>query len=179
MQKSPPEEYHIAWNLFVELRKETLESQKIRAQVIGFKITFISTGIGIILSQQGKIPSTLLLIPAFAAIFFDLLIVSYSFSIKRIGHYCRKYLEPKIRTSCGLPVDFLLWQEFLKNLKTRQYFSQIGNVGITCLALIPATLALWKPFDPFICVPLMSVLFCLFVYDVWSHFSVWKFHGEI
>ena len=38
------------WDLFVEPRKEIIESQKIRAQIIGFKITFISAGIAALFS---------------------------------------------------------------------------------------------------------------------------------
>ncbi|HEV2708377.1 MAG TPA: hypothetical protein VGV59_20850 [Pyrinomonadaceae bacterium] len=37
----------LAWNLFVEARKEILEYQRIRTQIIGFKITFVSAGIGL------------------------------------------------------------------------------------------------------------------------------------
>ena len=61
---------NLAWNLFVELRKELVESQKIRAQVIGFKITFVSAAVGLIGTNIDRIPNILLVIPAFAAIFF-------------------------------------------------------------------------------------------------------------
>src|SRR5579859_6081320 len=84
------------WDLFVELRKEIIESQKIRAQIIGFKITFISTAIGLVLASSNRGSQMTLIVPAFAAIFFDFLIQSYSFSIKRIGRYCRENLEPVI-----------------------------------------------------------------------------------
>ena len=50
----------LAWNLFVELRKEIVETQKIRSQVIGFKITFSSTAIGVIIAGSGKWPLQLL-----------------------------------------------------------------------------------------------------------------------
>ena len=64
------------FNLLIELRKEVIESQKIRAQVIGFKITFVSAGIGVIIANLEKLPPVLLAVPAFAAIFFDFLIDS-------------------------------------------------------------------------------------------------------
>lgn len=69
-----PDDCNFAWELLVELRKEILETQKIRAQVIGFKITFISTVIGLILASKTLIQ--LLVIPAFFAIFFDLIHIS-------------------------------------------------------------------------------------------------------
>ncbi len=37
--------------LFTELRKELVESQKIRAQILGFKITFVATAVGLIMSR--------------------------------------------------------------------------------------------------------------------------------
>lgn len=90
MDEKPKEWETNLWQLFVELRKEIVESQKIRAQIIGFKITFISSGIGLIIAGRNTVPQTLLIVPALAAIFFDFLIQSYSFSIKRIGRYCRR-----------------------------------------------------------------------------------------
>ena len=60
-----PDDFNLAWQLLVELRKEILETQKIRSQVIGFKITFISTVIGLILASNT--PIQLLTIPAFSA----------------------------------------------------------------------------------------------------------------
>lgn len=173
-----PDEYQVAWNLFVELRKETLESQKIRAQIIGFKITLVSTGIGLIASNPDKIPGTLLVIPAFAAMFFDLLIASYSFSIKRIGHYCRNHLEKRIRSSCSLPPDVLLWHEFLRDPRARQNLSHFGNLGITVLALVPAVLALCAPFRPWMSVPLLVALVGLFLYDFRAHLLPWKFKDD-
>jgi hypothetical protein len=160
------EKYLVAWNLFVELRKEIVESQKIRAQIIGFKITFVGAGIALIVSNLDKIPSILLVIPAFAAIFFDLLITSYSFSVKRIGNYCYNHLERLIRNSCELPEDFLLWQQFMSGPKLRQNLSLIGNIGLTMLALVPACIGLVQPYYGFYSLLLGAVLIALFVYDI-------------
>jgi hypothetical protein len=82
------------WNLFVELRKELVESQKIRSQILGFKITFLtslivaisavyaSKGIGLLESQNSYLlqvfVGVLFLVPAFSAIFFDFIIYSYT-----------------------------------------------------------------------------------------------------
>jgi hypothetical protein len=105
-------EVDLAWNLFVELRKEIVETQKIRAQVIGFKITFTSTAIGIIIAGSAKWPIELLVLPAFAAVFFHTLIASYGIGIKRMGVYCHRILEPVLRKTTAPSDCFLLWHEF-------------------------------------------------------------------
>jgi hypothetical protein len=175
-----PAEYEVAWNIFTELRKEILESQKIRAQIIGVKITFVGTSIGLIAANPDRISSVLLVIPAFAAMFFDLLIISYSFSINRIGYYTRNHLEKKIHTACRLPEDFILWQEFLYyNPRTRQLFSHYGNVGLTFLALVPAAIALFSPFRPWISLLLLTALLALFVFTLSASHAAWDFkHAE-
>jgi hypothetical protein len=177
MQTSP-DHYKIAWDLFAELRKETLESQKIRAQVIGFKITFVSAAVGLIASNPDKIPSALLVIPAFAAMFFDLLITSYSFSIKRIGHYCRTQIEPRLRSTTGLPRDFLLWHEFLRQPAARQNLAHFGNLGITLLAAILAVAALCNPYRPVLSSFLLPALLAGFAYDIKAHLLPWRFKED-
>jgi hypothetical protein len=152
-----PNEYEVAWNLFTELRKETLETQKIRAQVIGFKITFVSAGIGLIAAN--KLPGLLFVVPAIAAVFFDLLIASYSFSIKRIAYYCRTHIEKRIRGVCVLPDEFPLWHEFLLQKWTEQRLSRYGNIGLTFLAMVPATIALFQTFS----LPIFSLALVLLV----------------
>lgn len=102
--------YDILWGYLTELRKELVESQKIRTQVIGFKITFVTALIGFFISKllsdiekSGELDGYnfyLLIIPALASIFFDFLIYSYSFSIKRIGLYIRFELEPQLQDTC-------------------------------------------------------------------------------
>jgi hypothetical protein len=159
-------EYEIAWNLFAELRKEILESQKIRAQLIGAKITFVGTGIGIIAANPEKIGDTLLVIPAFAAVFFDLLITSYGFSVKRIGHYCRNHLERWLRKSCYLPTDFVLWQQYLSYKRTRQRFSHYGNFGLTVLAIVPAVTSLINSWRSWSSSLLLGTLLVAFICDI-------------
>jgi peptidoglycan/LPS O-acetylase OafA/YrhL len=146
--------FNLAWMLMVELRKETIDAQRIRAQVIGFKITFVSAGIGIIAANADGFQSQLFYIPAFAAIFFDFLIHSYSYSIKRIGYYCRKCLEPKLREYSKWPENDPLWEEFMTTKKAKQHLALIGHIGITCLAVIVAFFAT-SPLS----IPLISILF--------------------
>ena len=134
-----PNIFEIAWSLFLESRKEILEYQKIRAQIIGFKITFVSTGIGLILANRDKVTTALLVLPAFSSVFFDFLITSYSYSIKRTGYYCLKYVEPVIRDWCKLPArsKFPLWEEFMMmHPEARQHYARIGNIGISFLAIV-------------------------------------------
>jgi hypothetical protein len=67
-----------SWNLYCELRLETREAQKIRAQVIGFKIALVSASFGFIYGAD-SFEINLLMIPAFSAILFDYLIVGYGY----------------------------------------------------------------------------------------------------
>jgi hypothetical protein len=157
-----------AWDLFVELRKEIIESQKIRAQIIGFKITFISSAIGLILAESNRVPQKLLIVPAFAAIFFDFLIQSYSFSIKRIGRYCLENLEPVLFRD----VSFCSWENFMSQPENRQSYSMIGNLGITMLAAIPAIISLTSPVRWLISLPLLLALACLLVIDSSFFFTI-------
>src|ERR1044072_92950 len=117
-------EFKRAWELMTELRKETLEGHRMRTQVIGFKITFVSTGIGLIAANIDKVPKELMAIPAFASIFFDLLIINYSISIRRIGRYCQEYIEailkreaqinPISRSETQTTEEFCWWEEFIE-----------------------------------------------------------------
>jgi len=162
------------FSLLIELRKEVIESQKIRAQVIGFKITFVSAGIAVILANLDKLPPLLLAVPAFAAIFFDFLINSYSFSIKRIGYYCRNNLEPYIRKHSELDKSFLLWEEFLRQPGTGQIFATVGNLGLTLLAVVPAVIGLLMPFRLEISVPLIIILALLLYFNVHTFLRIGK-----
>jgi len=175
------DQYHVAWDLLVELRKEALENQKIRAQIVGVKITFVSVGIGLIASNQDKIPARLFMIPALAAIFFDFLIASYSFSSKRIGHYCRHHVENRIRAACDLPESLMLWYEFLGRREARRfaYLSFLGNIGLTVVALVPAVIGLFRPFHPLVSVLLLEVLVGLFAFDMWSYSIPTAFLAEL
>ncbi len=164
MQKQTDKDFY--WNLLIELRKEVVESQKLRAQIIGFKITFVSAGIGVIAANIDKLPRYLLAIPALASIFFDLLIESYSFSIKRIGFYCRTYVEPVIREHSQLDSTFLLWEEFMQKPEAKQIFTTVGNLGLTCLAVVPAVIALFISFRWTLSVPAIALLLAFLFYDV-------------
>lgn len=161
----------LAWNIMTELRKELLSAQQIRAQVVGFKITFVSTAIGLIVVIQNTVDPELLAIPAFAAIFFDLLINSYSIAIKRMSYYCRTYIEPKLRMHGNWPTDEPLWEEFMSRPEVKQNLSLIGNLGITILALVPAIIVLIRTFRLTYSLPVMLALIVLFIYDVLTFFK--------
>ena len=139
-----------AWDLFTELRKELVELQKIRAQILGFKYTLIGAGIAVIAgylakeAHPGDVAFLLLFVPALAAPFFDVLIHSYSLSIKRTGYYCRAYLEPLLRAGNGLPSapGFLMWEEFMSESSGREPRMRtlilVGTLGTTLLMAAPA-----------------------------------------
>jgi len=158
-----------AWDLFVELRRELVESQKLRSQIIGFKITFVGAGVGVILPNLDKLSPALLVVPAFAAIFFDFLIVSYSFSIKRLGFYCRHHLEPVLRSGFGMPERVLLWQEFLQQPRARQVLSIIGNLGLSILVAVAAAVGVILSSSVPLGTFLLVVLGGLLALDGWAY----------
>lgn len=162
---SKQERFNFGWNLTVELRKELVELQRLRAQTVGFKITFVSTATAIIAANLDKVPAYLLVIPSFAAIFFDLLISSYSNSIKRIGSYCLEHLGELIKNSTDLPEGFVLWEQFLRDSKVKQTQAIIGNLGITFLSFIVAIISLYIQFIWYFSIPLIIALIVLFLYD--------------
>ena len=149
-----------AWRLFTELRKETVESQKLRTQFIGFKITFVSAAIGLIAAN--KLDELLFIIPAFAAIFFDFLIASYSFSIRRIGVYCKEVLEPVLKRFAG----FLQWEECMQMRSFKQNIANVGNVGITILTLVPISIVLIRRLPSMLSITSLAVLLLLMLYDI-------------
>ncbi len=152
--------------LFIELRKELVESQKIRAQILGFKITFVATAVGLIMSNLNSFDPALLVIPSFAAICFDFIIYSYSFSIKRIGMYCREYIEPNLKQELVLSNNFVLWQSYLKDPKTRQNLATIGNLGFTLLVVILGLIGLYLNGHKKLLWGLSIVLVLFFILDV-------------
>ncbi len=176
------DESQLAWNLLVELRKELVESQKIRAQVIGFKITFVSVAVSVIAANMEKVPAFLFIIPAFASVFFDLLIVSYSFSIKRSGYYVRTYIEPILARTCRWPEGVPLWEQFMRTRRARQNLSFWGNMGITILASAVGIGGLFMP--SFLILSAWwrtGVLLLLGVFlavDVWSFYRPREFVGR-
>ena len=115
--------------------------------MIGFKITFVTALIAFTSSkflseyEEGvefdQLYYYLLLIPLVASLFFDFLIYSYSFSVKRIGLYIKHVLEPALKDSLK---DFnqALWQEYLEQPFNSQNLAKYGNLGLTAVAAIIA-----------------------------------------
>lgn len=111
--------------MLTELRKELVESQKIRAQMIGLKLTVITAAAGgsVIAFSKDQNPTLLcilLFIASLITVSFDYLINSYSYSIRRIGYYIRNHLEPNIFLpeevklfKLSSPHMFLKWEDFL------------------------------------------------------------------
>lgn len=140
----------LLWKLYAEIRKESLEATRTRTQVIGFKITFVSTGIGVIIANLSNINPQinliLFFIPAFAAVFFDLLIISYSIKISRIGLYCRENLEKEFKNISKQTQNFVFGEHFLQENEVRTGLAIIANLGITGLAIVPTIYATFVPF---------------------------------
>lgn len=171
-------DYKILWGYLTELRKELVESQKIRTQVIGFKITFVTALIGFISAKLlMDVEKTsefmdeyyyLLLIPAIASIFFDFLIYSYSFSIKRIGLYIRYELEPRLGKMLN-ENNMLMWQKFLDKGVTKQKLALIGNLGITLIAVVIAIASILWFSRHYLATGIVTIVLLSFVaVDFWA-----------
>lgn len=135
----------VAWRQLSYLREEIVEHQKIRAQVIGVKVTAVTLGMGYILNNADKVPPIALIVVAYASVLFDFLIISHSIAIKRAGSYVRDHLEKIISKESNWPDDTPLWEEFMAHKKSRQFFSMISDFGLSVLASI---LAFASPFMP-------------------------------
>jgi hypothetical protein len=134
----------LTWDLFVELRKEILETQKIRAQIIGFKITFLSAAIGLILANQQKMSLWLLFIPALASGLFDFLINAQGIAIRRISTYIQAYLEPQLHNLSGWGHAHPMWHEFVAQEPSyTRLFNHFGNIGLTALVMVGAGFAMF------------------------------------
>jgi len=130
----------LPWNLYVELREEVASMQQLRARAIEFKITFVTGALGFLLARVATLHTDdqLLIIPAFAAVFFDFLINSYTSAVMRAGLYARDFIEPQLREQFAWRESFKLWEENLSLVPQRPILSLFGSVGITVLSAIPA-----------------------------------------
>jgi len=172
-----------AWDLYIELRKEIVASQGVRAQIIGFKITFVTATAGLIVAfkpSDGSSPNlSLLVIPAVAAVFFDFLIVSYSIGIKRLGHYCRHYLEPIVKGHARWPEGEHLWEAFMALPAVRQRFAYLGVIGLTSLAVVAACIGLFVTVAARYATPMVLALVVLFSFDAYAYVrQPARFSGE-
>ena len=169
----------LAWDLVIELRKELVECQRIRTQVIGVKITLVSGAIGLVAANLDKVPAYVAVFAAVAGLFFDLLIQSYSFSIKRIGSYIRHTLEPILRSHNAWPADRYLWEEFVAQPKARQVLTSWGHAGLTVLAIFAAIGSLYfdgqHPLPPDWRGPLSLLLGGAVAFTYWLAYSVLRF----
>jgi len=166
------------WNYITDLRKELVSLQSIRSQIFGYKITFVSAVIALSIANIDKIPAITLVVPAISAIFFDLLIHSYSFSIKRTGFYCKTHLEPIIRSEFGFPNERPLWENFTFSPAAGKNISLLGSLGITFVALIPAVYWVIEDFNPLISIPVLVVLVILYYYDVRTLYNTNVFYSS-
>ena len=126
----------IAWNLYSALRAEIVETQKLRAAIVGLKITFVTSAIGFVFFKD--LPRELLALPAFAAIAFDFLIIASTKGIKRKGAYLRQCLEPIVRRECKWRSRYPLWELALSRMREREYLPMLANIAMTILAAVPA-----------------------------------------
>lgn len=161
------ETYDLAKNILIELRKETLESQKIRNQLVASKITIITAIVGIVLGALDKLPYQLIVIPAFASMFFDFLIVGINISIKRVGYYIRKHIEPNLKKHANWPDKDPLWEEFMDRRGSNHVLSIIGNFGLTFITVLVAIIILISKCNIY-SISLIFSIVILFIIDIWA-----------
>jgi hypothetical protein len=131
MNQSPIDEFK--WKLFVQIRQEMMEAQRIRMQLISFKITFVSAGIGVVLAYGKNTLSQLLIIPALGALFFDLFIIAQNYLLDRLSFYCKDAVPEN-------PIQPVAWESWLSSKPAILF--KMGSIGITILAITPAYIAL-------------------------------------
>jgi succinate dehydrogenase/fumarate reductase cytochrome b subunit len=137
---------NLAWNLYTELRKEIVATQQLRSRAIEIKIAVVGAAVGLFVANSEKLhDDRLLLLPAFAAIFFDYLIASYSFSIKRQSRYLRLCVEDRLREDYAWPGTVPLWEQYVSQPAQRQMFSVVADLGLTGVVSVPAILKLLSP----------------------------------
>jgi len=157
-----------AWELYANLRAEVISLQSIRGQVTGVKISLIVTGGVLIAANVHDLPRLALTVPAFAALLFDLLIHTYSYSICRTGFYCREHLEPILREGYRFPSEHPLWEEFMVSREAGRNVSVLGNLGLTVLTGVIAVIVLVRPFQLGTSAPSLAALLVLVGWDVWA-----------
>jgi hypothetical protein len=150
--------YEFALKMMAELRQEIISSQQIRVNIVKIKITSLGVVIGAILAYAKDFSNILFIIPAFMAIFFDFLINSYSFSIKRLGFYIRHYLGPVMKEGAQWPDRLPLYEDYVTHPAAQQRFSTTGNLGLTALAVVPALWGLVKPFRGILSLSLIIII---------------------
>lgn len=125
--------------IFNSLRSEIIEKQKVQIQILGFKIIFTSTFMGVIVSSiKDGAPAYSSVIPAVVSVFFDFLILSRTQSMRRIGDYLEEYIEPLLYhdSSCGV----VTWQSYLRLKGDTQFLKNAGELGFTLIMSVFAVL---------------------------------------
>lgn len=173
----------LAWNLYIELRKEIVATQHLRSRAIEFKITLIGAAFALFVANLDKISDRrLLILPAFAAIFFDFLIASYNFGIKRQSHYLRDHVEKRLRKDFAWPRQVPLWEKHVSEAQQRQVFSIVANLGLSLLAALPGIYELSRPPLTLVDAVVMAMVFVLLlvlarVYGKLGYFTDWSLFG--
>jgi len=111
-----------------QLREEIFISQQRRIKMTIIKITFVSTLLGfgnIEIQDITEFYHVLYLVPL-VTVFFDMLIMGESFSIKRIGAFLRLASHGKERT----------YEEFVSN--NRDKYFKYGSNGFSILSIVAA-----------------------------------------
>jgi hypothetical protein len=156
----------LAWALILELRKEVLELQKLRAQVVSIKITAVGAGIGLIAGNSDAVGWELLIVPAVAAVCFDLHANGYGGRIKRIGLYIKTVLEPRVAAEAAWEAP--LWEQYLSSARGEQWYLHVGSLGLTLIAVVGGAIGLAVGSPWYLSTSGSILLALLFWFDWWT-----------
>lgn len=174
----------VAWRQLSYLREEILSNQKIRAQILGFKLTAVTLGMGYILNNADKVHPIALVVVAYASVLFDFLLIGKNIAIKRAGYYIKTHLEDIIRKNSDWPNKTPLWEEFMERQKSRQVFSMISDFGLTLLASLLAFASPFmptqqsSPISPQMTYGLLAGLAIILIIDFRAFFEPFKYYGK-
>lgn len=136
----------LAKELLLDLRREIIESKKLRAQITGVKVTFATAAATLILANLDKVSPAALAAPAIAAACLDLHSAAYDHSIKRVGLYLRHHVEPVLREATQWPAAHPLWQHFMLGRNASSNTGVVANSGFTLVLAVTAAIGVWADY---------------------------------
>ncbi len=164
----------LPWQLYVELRKEMLEAQKLREQMLALKVTAVGAGIAVILANTDRARLETIAIPALAAVMFDIRIGSLSVGIRNLGAYLEQFVEPQLKSNPTWDANMPMWEEHVRNVEHNQLFVLFGSSGFTLFVgtLAIATLIVSSTWP--IALAGSILLFAANAYGTWALSQRWQ-----
>ena len=158
------------------LRKEILQAQKLRFQVVSFKIGLLGAAFSYFLQRSPQTPlSTAILVCPFVALLFDCMIHALGRSIQGWGQYMREFVEPYLQQKLSIEFDLPEnWKLRSEHARMGRRFAGLSNVGTTAIAGFTAFVIVPKNLiRPGILVTLAVGFFAAWVALIWFDRLLW------